>query len=98
MKAILTVKKQEGKKEVNEKLLFDTEKSRKICEVENVYGFVVEEVYLSQGGILFSKWIKQEGKRKQERLVVKDQELAKEYIAENHPETYMEIFGEVREA
>lgn len=92
MKAILTVTKQEGNKTVKEKLLFDTEKSRKVCEVKNIYGFVVEEVYLSAGGVIFSKMTNTE------RLIVKDQELAKEYIAENHSETYIEIFGEVKEA
>lgn len=92
MKAILTMIKQNGNKTVKERLLFDTEKSKEICEVKNVHGFVVEKIYISPGGIIFSKMTNQE------KLKVQDQELAKEYIAENHPETYIEIFGEVKGA
>ena len=92
MKAILTMIKQNGNKTENERLLFDTEKSKEICEVKNVHGFVVEKIYLSPGGIIFSKITNQE------KLKVQDQELAKEYIAEHHPETYIEILGEVKRA
>ncbi len=96
MKAILTMIKQNGNKTENERLLFDTEKSKEICEVKNVHGFVVEKIYLSPGGIIFSKIFSKI--TNQEKLKVQDQELAKEYIAEHHPETYIEIFGEVKRA
>lgn len=92
MKAILTIVRKEGDKSVKEALLFDTEKSRKLYETENKFGFVVEETYLSPGGIIFTK------RTNPERLKAVDQERAKEYIGENYPEIYVEIYGKVKEA
>ncbi len=93
MKAILTVKnKVTDSKTTEERLLFNTEKARRICDVKNEFGHVVKEMYLSPTGIIFSKYTKPEG------LYVEDQKAAEEYIGKNYPEIYISFFGEVKEA
>ncbi len=92
MKAVLTVMKKNKDKTTEESLLFDTEKSRKICDVKNTFDVIVQELYLSPRGILFTK------DKRPEKLKVPDQDTAKKYVGENYPETYMEFFGEVKEA
>lgn len=56
------------------------------------FGHVVKEMYLSPTGIIFSRYTKPEG------LYVEEQKAAEEYIGKNHPEIYMSLFGEVKEA
>ncbi len=93
MKAILTVKNKVAEdKATEERLLFDTEKAIKICDVKNEFGHIVKEMYLSPTGIIFSKYTKPEG------LYVEDQKAAEEYIGKNHPEIYIRFFGPVKEA
>ena len=93
MKAILTVKnKVADGKTTEERLLFNTEKENKICDVKNEFGHVVKEMYLSPTGIIFSRYTRPEG------LYVEEQKAAEEYIGKNHPEIYMSLFGEVKEA
>lgn len=92
MKAILTVMQKDKNKIIEESLLFDTEKGRKICDIKNSFNVIVQELYLSLGGILFIK------NKRSGKLEVPDQDKAKKYVGENHPETYMKFFEEVREA
>lgn len=94
MKAILTIQRKDGEKTAKERMMFDTEKSRKLFEVKNDFGFAVEETYISRKGIIFTKV----NTKEDERLKAVDQEMAKEYIGENYPEIYIELFGEVGEA
>ncbi len=96
MKAILTVKQKtsnhNGEQTVEERLLFDTEKSRKICDVVNEFGHAVKELYISTGGIIFCKYTETG------EMYVEDQETAKDYIGRHQPETYMAFFGKIKEA
>lgn len=92
MKAILAMTRKEGDKSIKENLLFDTEKSKKICEVENTFGYAVQELYLSPSGIIFAK------NTNRGSLQTVDQEEAKKYIGEHYPEKYIEFFGQVKEA
>lgn len=93
MKAILTMTRKEGDKNIEENLLFDTEKSKKICDVKNAFGYAVQELYLSPSGIIFAAKIQIGGS-----LQTVDQEEAKKYIGEHYPEKYIEFFGQVKEA
>lgn len=92
MKAILAMTRKEGDKKIEENLLFDTEKSKKICDVKNAFGYTVQEIYLSSGGIIFAK------NKNRENLQTVDQGEAREYIGEHYPEKYIEFFGQVKEA
>lgn len=92
MKAVLTVLRKDGDKTTEESLMFDTDKSKKICDVKNSFNYTVQEMYLSPGGIIFIK------NTKPESLEMTDQRQAMKYIGENYPETYIEFFGEVKEA
>lgn len=92
MKAVLTVLRKDGDNTTEESLMFDTDKSKKICDVKNQFNYAVQEMYLSPGGIIFVK------NTKPESLEMIDQRQARKYIGENYPETYIEFFGEVKEA
>lgn len=93
LKAVLsvTVRKPDGSSE-NKRLLFDTEKATEVCDVINVFGYAVQTIFLSPGGWLFLR------NNNQNKLEVGDQKTIKDYIGENYPDKYKEIFGEVEEA
>lgn len=92
MKAVLSIKAKNGDKTKEEMRLFDTETSQKICPVVNAFGNEVQEIYLSQNGIIFLK------DKRPEKLSVADQDEVKKYIGEKYPEEYIKFFGEVKEA
>ena len=91
IKAILKATKYKDGAEITRRLLFDTEKATKICDVVNAFGYTVQTLYLSPGGWIFAE--NNDGK-----LEVLDQKTAKDYIGENFPDRYMELFGKVEEA
>lgn len=92
MKAILQYQTATDGKVVKEMKFFDTEKSKKICDIRNTFGNKVKEMYISRGGIIFVYNIFGQ------TLEVENQEGAKADIAAKHPDKYIEIFGEVEEA
>ena len=92
MVAVLPVKVKDGEKTWEEMQLFDTNKSTKVCQVINAFGNPVQEIYLSPGGTLFVKEIREK------KLSVADQAAAKKYIGEHYPEKYIKHFGAVKEA
>ena len=93
MKAILSVeiKNPDGSRR-NKRLLFDTEKATEVCDVVNSFGYAVQTIFLSPGGWLFLR------DNNRNKLEVGDQKTIKDYIGENYPERYAEIFGKVEEA
>ena len=93
MQAILSVeiKNQDGSRE-NKRLLFDTEKATKVCDVTNEFGYAVKTIFLSPGGWLFLS------NNNKKELAVANQKETRDYIGKNYPERYKEIFGEVEEA
>ena len=93
MQAVLSVniKKTDGSSE-NKRLLFDTEKATEVCDVINTFGYAVQTIFLSPGGWLFLR------DNNRNKLEVGDQKTIKDYIGENYPERYAEIFGKVEEA
>lgn len=92
MKAVLPIKVKDGDKIKEEMRLFDTDTSQKVCTIVNAFGYEVQEIYLSQSGIVFLKDIRPE------KLSVGDQDIIKKYIGEKYPEEYIKFFGEVKEA
>ncbi|MCI8483490.1 MAG: hypothetical protein HFH41_04020 [Lachnospiraceae bacterium] len=92
MKAIFMIKKKQEDQTIEEPLLFDTEKSEKICDCRNSFGYIVKELYLSPKGIIFER------KMMDEKLEIPDQEEIKKYIGENYPDVYIKFFGQVEEA
>ena len=93
LKAVLsvTVRKPDGSSE-NKRLLFDTEKATEVCDIINKFGYAVQTIFLSPGGWLFLR------DNNRNKLEVGDQKTIKDYIGENYPERYAEIFGKVEEA
>lgn len=93
MQAILSVevKKPDGSRE-NKRLLFDTEKATEVCDVVNGFGYAVQTIFLSPGGCLFLR------NNNSKSLTIADQKTTRDYIGENYPDRYKEIFGEVEEA
>lgn len=93
LKAVLSVsvRKSDGSSE-NKRLLFDTEKATEVCDVINAFGYAVQTIFLSPGGWLFLR------DNNRDELKVGDQKTIKDYIGENYPDKYKEIFGEVEEA
>jgi len=79
-------------KPVKQTRLFDTEKARKICDVINTFGYKVQEIYITNNGVIFLHTVTGTGK-----IEVQDQEKVKEWIGEHEPEKYIEFFGEVEE-
>lgn len=92
MKAILTYKTMIGDKEVERTRLFDTTKAKKICDVKNGFNNKVQEIYITNKGVVFLYTTTGKGK-----LEVADQKSVKEWIGENEPDKYIEFFGEVEE-
>ena len=68
--------------------LFDTDKSTKICGIENSFGTTVQEIYISKTGILFKC------NTEDETLEVADQKKCKEWIGRNYPDRYIEFFDQ----
>lgn len=94
MKAILPVTTQDADGKSNEEmLLFDTEKATKLCDVINAFGFKVQTIYLSPGGILFLQ-----DNNSKESLEVGDQRSLRKYIGEHYPDVYQKHFGKAKEA
>ena len=93
LKAVLSVsvRKPDGSSE-NKRLLFDTEKATEVCDVINAYGYAVQTIVISDGGWRFLR------DNNRNKLEVGDQKTIKDYIGENYPERYAEIFGKVEEA
>lgn len=92
MKAILTYTTMIDDKAVEQTRLFDTEKAKKICDVINTFGYKVQEIYITDKGIVFLH--DTTGK---EKLEVADQKQVKKWIGEHEPDKYIEFFGEVEE-
>lgn len=91
MRAILTYTSIVGEERVEKTRLFDTEKAKKICDVENTFGYKVQEIYITQKGIIFLHSINSK------KLEVADQKKIKQWIGEHEPDKYIEFFGEVEE-
>ena len=92
MKAILTYTTMMEDKVVEQTRLFDTTKAKKICDVKNSFNNKVQEIYITDKGIVFLYYTT--GK---ERLEVADQKGIKAWIGENEPDKYIKFFGEVEE-
>ena len=92
MKAILTYTTMIDGKAVEQTRLFDTTKAKKICDVKNGFNNKVQEIYITDKGIVFLHYTN--GK---EKLEVADQKGIKEWIGANEPDKYIEFFGEVEE-
>lgn len=87
----VTIRKPDGSSE-NKRMLFDTDKATEVCDVVNAFGYAVQTIFLSPGGWLFLR------DNNRNKLEVADQKKIKDYIGENYPERYAEIFGKVEEA
>ena len=92
MKAILTYTTMTDGKPVELTRLFDTTKAKKICDVKNSFGNKVQEIYITDKGVVFLYTTT--GK---EKIEVADQKKVKEWIGENEPDKYIKFFGEVEE-
>lgn len=92
MKAILTYTTMIEGKAVEQTRLFDTEKAKKICDVKNGFGNKVQEIYITDKGVVFLHTTTGSGK-----IEVADQKKIKEWIGENEPDKYIKFFGEVEE-
>lgn len=92
MKAILTYTTMIDDKAVEQTRLFDTTKAKKICDVKNGFGNKVQEIYITDKGVVFLYTTTGSGK-----LEVADQKSIKKWIGENEPDKYIEFFGEVEE-
>lgn len=91
MKAILTYTTMIDGKAAEHTRLFDTEKAEKICDVKNSFDNAVQEIYITEKGVLFLRDI---GK---DTLEVADQKRVMAWIGENEPDRYIKFFGEVEE-
>lgn len=92
MKAILTYTTMIDGKVAEQTRLFDTTKAKKICDVKNGFNNKVQEIYITDKGIVFLYTIIGKGK-----LEVADQKQVKKWIGENESDKYIEFFGEVEE-
>lgn len=92
MKAILTYTIMIDGKAVEQTRLFDTTKAKKICDVKNGFNNKVQEIYITDKGIVFLYTTTDKGK-----LEVADQKGIKKWIGENEPDKYIKFFGEVEE-
>lgn len=91
MKAILTFTIMEDNKPLEQTRLFDTEKSKKICDVKNSFKNKVQEIYITKKGVIFLYNVNKE------TLEVADQKRVKEWIGKNEPDKYIDFLGEVEE-
>jgi translation elongation factor P/translation initiation factor 5A len=79
-------------KPVDQNRLFDTTKSKKVCDVQNTFGYKVETIYLSNNGMLFI----QDNNYNKLSLPTSQEDL-KKWIGQNEPDKYIKFFGEVEE-
>lgn len=86
MRAVLTVTRKDGDNITEESLMFDTDKSKKICDVKNQFNYAVQEMYLSPGGIIFIK------NTKPESLEMIDQKAGEEIYRRKLPGNIYRIF------
>lgn len=91
MKAVLTYSTMIDGKSVDYTRIFNTTKAKKICDVKNTFGYVMQEIYITEKGILFLLNVNQKS------LEVADQEQCKKWIGEHEPDKYIKFFGEVEE-
>lgn len=91
MKAILTYSTMIDGKPVEQTRLFDTAKAKKICDVVNTFGYKVQEIYITEKGVIFFH------DNNEDTLEVADQKQAKAWIGEHEPDKYIKFFGEVEE-
>ena len=92
MKAILTYTTMIDDKAVEQTRLFDTTKAKKICDVKNGFGNKVQEIYITDKGVVFLYTTTGSGK-----LEVADQKQVKKWIDQNEPDKYIKFFREVEE-
>jgi len=78
-------------KAVEQTRLFDTAKAKKICDVKNSFNNKVQEIYITEKGVLFLRNIHKD------TLEVVDPKQAKAWIGEHEPDKYIKFFGEVEE-
>ena len=76
---------------VEQTKLFDTEKAKKICDVKNEFNNKVQEIYITNKGVVFV-YTNRNGK-----IEVVDQKRIKAWIGEKEPDKYIKFFGEVEE-
>lgn len=67
------------------------QRQKKICDVANTFGHKVQEIYITDKGMVFVHNISSK------KLEVADQGKVKKWIGENEPDKYIEFFGEVEE-
>lgn len=91
MKAVLTYTITNGDKSEEVARIFDTATATKICDVRNSFNNKVQEVYITNKGVLFVHNIFEKS------LEVGDQKQLKKWVGENEPEKYIKYFGEVEE-
>ena len=87
----MTVRGEDGEARAK-RMLFDTEKSKKVCDIVNAFGYAVKTIFISDKGMLFIR----DNNRK--RLETADQDATRDYIGEHYPKRYIELFGGVEEA
>jgi hypothetical protein len=78
-------------KPVEQTRLFNTTKAKKISDVKNSFNKKVQEIYITDKGIIFLHNINKG------TLEIADQKQIKKWIGENEPEKYIKFFGEVEE-
>lgn len=76
---------------VEQTRLFDTDTARKICDVKNSFGNTVQDIYITEKGTIFLHNINKD------TLEIPNQKEMKEWVGENEPDKYIEVFGEVEE-
>ena len=91
MKAVLTYTVTNGDKSEEVTRLFDTTKATKVCDIKNSFGYKVQEIYITDKGVLFLYNVNEKS------LEISDQKFLKKWIGENEPEKYIKYFGEVEE-
>ncbi len=93
MKAILTYTTMTDGKAAERTGLFDTAKAKKICDVKNSFGNKVQEIYITDKGVVFLCTTAGTG-----GIEVADQKKIREWIGRHEPDRYIKFFGEVEEA
>lgn len=92
MRAVLTYSTMIDDKQVDQTRLFDTTKAKKICDVKNSFNNKVQEIYITDKGVVFLYTLVGKGK-----IEIADQKQIKKWIGENEPDKYIKFFGEVEE-
>ena len=92
MKAILTYITVMDGKTIELTRLFNTATAKKICDVVNSFGNKVQEIYVTDKGVVFEYRVVGDA-----RLTIPNQKEIKKWIGENEPDKYIEFFGEVED-